>query len=73
MSSLQADKPDAVVLAGDLTYADDYNADDRTGYQPRWDIWGRITQSLFSTIPLITTIGGWVPRLLRVYHDVCTL
>ena len=57
----QADKPDAVVLAGDLTYADDYNADDRFGYQPRWDIWGRISQSLFSTIPLIAGIGPYFP------------
>lgn len=55
--AVQADKPDAVILTGDLSYADDYNADDRFGYQPRWDIWGRFTQFLFAYVPLITTIG----------------
>ena len=55
---VQADKPDVVLLPGDLAYADDYNADDRFGYQPRWDIWGRLSQSLFSTVPLIPTIGA---------------
>jgi len=55
---LQADKPDIIILPGDLTYADDYNADDRTGYQPRWDIWGRLTQFLFSGTILVPTIGA---------------
>jgi len=54
---VQADTPGAVLLAGDLTYADDYNNNDRFGYQPRWDIWGRLTQPVFATVPLITTIG----------------
>ena len=60
LSVPQADKPDAVLLAGDLTYADDYNGDDRFGFQPRWDIWGRLSQALFATVPLITGIGASV-------------
>ena len=54
----QADKPNAVMMVGDLAYADDYNLDDRVGYQPRWDIWGRVTQALFSTIPFFSCIGA---------------
>ena len=57
MLTIQADKPEAVILTGDLAYADDYDADNRFGFQPRWDIWGRLTQPIFSTIPLITGIG----------------
>ena len=45
-----------------LQYADDYNGLDRYGYQPRWDIWGRLTQSIFANIPLIAGIGALVAR-----------
>ena len=71
---MQADKPDAIILTGDLSYADDYNADDRFGYQPRWDIWGRFTQFLFANIPLIPTIGVF-PALHGVGGDdtVCNI
>ena len=54
----QADKPDIVLFPGDLSYADDYNLIDKFGYQPRWDIWGRLTQATFATIPLVTGIGA---------------
>ena len=57
----QLNKPDAVLLPGDLSYADDYNLDDRFGYQPRWDAWGRLSQKLFGTVPLITGIGACFP------------
>ena len=39
-------------------YADDYNLIDKFGYQPRWDTWGRLTQSAFATVPLVTGIGA---------------
>ena len=54
----QQDKPQAVLLPGDLSYADDYNLDDRFGYQPRWDAWGRLSQKLFGTVPLVSGIGA---------------
>ena len=47
-----------MLLPGDLSYADDYNLDDRFGYQPRWDAWGRLSQKLFGTVPLISGIGA---------------
>ncbi len=47
-----------MLLPGDLSYADDYNLIDKFGYQPRWDTWGRLTQSTFATIPLVTGIGA---------------
>ena len=55
---MQADNADIIILPGDLTYADDYNADDRVGYQPRWDIWGRLSQFLFANTILVPTIGA---------------
>jgi len=53
----QADKPDIIILPGDMSYADDYNGFDPLGYQPRWDIWGRLTQFLFANTILVPTIG----------------
>ena len=50
------------------TYADDYNELDRYGYQPRWDTWGRLTQSVFANIPLITTIGALVHSIAAASH-----
>ena len=60
----QEDTPDIVLLPGDLSYADDYNLIDKFGYQPRWDIWGRLSQSVFATIPLVTGIGARQHALL---------
>lgn len=67
---LAANKPSIAVLVGDLSYADTYYANgtpDETGdypdadyfvtYQPRWDSLGRMTQDIWSSIPLMT-IGG---------------
>ncbi len=53
------------------TYADDYNELDRYGYQPRWDTWGRLTQSVFANIPLITTIGALVHWFATTSHTSC--
>jgi hypothetical protein len=36
-------RPDSVILAGDLSYAD--------GYQPRWDSWGRLMQPYATSVP----------------------
>ena len=57
---MQLNKPDAVLLPGDISYADDYNLDDQLGYQPRWDTFGRMSQKLFGTVPVITGIGARV-------------
>ncbi len=64
---VQADTPGAVLLTGDLSYADDYDELNRYGYQPRWDIWGRLTQAVFANVPLIAGIGAFVnlPPLFR--------
>ena len=51
-----------MLFPGDLSYADDYNLIDKFGYQPRWDIWGRLTQSTFATIPLVTGIGACIVK-----------
>ncbi len=71
----QQDKPQAVLLPGDLSYADDYNLDDRFGYQPRWDAWGRLSQKLFGTVPLISGIGaldcGAAHHSLGVLRQTC--
>jgi len=61
---VQADKPDIIILPGDMSYADDYNGFDPLGYQPRWDIWGRLTQFLFANTILVPTIGLSPTRLV---------
>jgi len=49
LAALSALQPDFVLLVGDLCYAD--------GWGPLWDTFGRLIQSTFAHIPLIT-VGG---------------
>ena len=55
--------PDLVVNVGDLSYADKWTAEGVEGkgssYQPRWDQFGRMIQSTFSTsVPMISNNGN---------------
>jgi 3',5'-cyclic AMP phosphodiesterase CpdA len=43
-------RPDIVLLAGDLSYAD--------GYHPRWDSFGNLIEPLASQIPLLSCAGN---------------
>ncbi|KAJ4728474.1 Purple acid phosphatase [Melia azedarach] len=73
ISHLISNKPDLVLLVGDVTYANLYLTNG-TGsdcyscsfsqtpihetYQPRWDYWGRYMQSLVSKIPMMVVEGN---------------
>jgi len=50
LAALSALKPDFVVLVGDLCYAD--------GWGSLWDTFGRMIQSTFAHIPLLTSGGN---------------
>ena len=43
-------RPQSVLNVGDLSYAD--------GYQPRWDSWGRLTEPLAASVPLMHVEGN---------------
>lgn len=49
-AALVAADPDAVLLAGDISYAN--------GYQPRWDEWAGQAEPLTSTVPLLPAPGN---------------
>jgi hypothetical protein len=50
MAALAAMQPAAVLLVGDLSYAD--------GWCPGWDSFGQLFESLAATIPVLTTGGN---------------
>lgn len=50
MSALAAMQPSAVLLVGDLSYAD--------GWCPSWDTFGQLFESLAATVPVLTTGGN---------------
>ncbi|MFP5220636.1 MAG: purple acid phosphatase family protein [Actinomycetes bacterium] len=49
-SALLERRPDAVLLAGDISYAN--------GYQPRWDEWAGQAEPLTSVVPLLPAPGN---------------
>lgn len=58
---LQSDNAQAILLFGDLAYADDYNGHStgqRNGYQPRWDTWGQMMQPIISHLPFLSLMGN---------------
>ncbi|KAG7987627.1 hypothetical protein I3843_03G144000 [Carya illinoinensis] len=73
ISHLIRNKPDLVLLVGDVTYANLYLTNG-TGsdcyscsfpqtpihetYQPRWDYWGRFMQNLISKVPIMVVEGN---------------
>lgn len=50
LEHLRANRPDSVILVGDLSYAD--------GYQPRWDTWGRMMSNHTSRLVFQYTEGN---------------
>ena len=57
---MQSDNAQAILLFGDLAYADDYNGHStgqRNGYQPRWDTWGQMMQPIISHLPFLSLMG----------------
>ena len=50
LAALAAMQPAAVVLVGDLSYAD--------GWCPRWDSFGQLFETLAATVPVLTTGGN---------------
>lgn len=64
---LQNDNAQAILLIGDLSYADDYNGHStgqRNGYQPRWDTWGQMMQPIISHLPFLSVMGE---NFLHIY------
>ncbi|KAL9251879.1 Purple acid phosphatase 15-like protein [Drosera capensis] len=73
ISHMESNKPDLVLVVGDLTYANLYLTNG-TGadcyscafphtpihetYQPRWDYWGRFMQHLASKVPMMVVEGN---------------
>ncbi|KAF5741271.1 calcineurin-like phosphoesterase [Tripterygium wilfordii] len=73
IGDLASNKPDVVLLIGDVTYANLYLTNG-TGsdcyscsfsetpihetYQPRWDYWGRFMQPLISKVPIMVVEGN---------------
>ncbi|KAK9726551.1 hypothetical protein RND81_05G222800 [Saponaria officinalis] len=73
VSHISSNKPDLLLLVGDVTYANLYLTNG-TGsdcyacsfpetpihetYQPRWDYWGRFMQKLISKIPIMVVEGN---------------
>ncbi|XP_061371627.1 purple acid phosphatase 15-like isoform X2 [Gastrolobium bilobum] len=73
VSHLTSNKPDLLLLVGDVTYANLYLTNG-TGsdcyscsfplthihetYQPRWDYWGRFMQNLISKVPIMVIEGN---------------
>ncbi|KAL3152817.1 hypothetical protein ABBQ38_012398 [Trebouxia sp. C0009 RCD-2024] len=58
---LMNDMAQAILLIGDLSYADDYNGHStgqRNGYQPRWDTWGQMMQPIISHLPFLSVMGN---------------
>jgi hypothetical protein len=64
------DKPDVVIMLGDLSYTDNYfangtfNTNTTSSYQPRWDDWGRLVDPLVSTVPTQSLFGNHELELL---------
>ena len=73
ISHLVQNSPDLVLLVGDVSYANLYltngtgsdcyscnfsNTPIHETYQPRWDYWGRFTENLTSTVPLMVVEGN---------------
>ncbi|KAH0944085.1 hypothetical protein HID58_003722 [Brassica napus] len=70
---IMPNSPDLVLLVGDVSYANLYltngtssdcyscnfsNTPIHETYQPRWDYWGRFTENLTSTVPLMVVEGN---------------
>ncbi|XP_008794938.3 purple acid phosphatase 15-like [Phoenix dactylifera] len=71
---MRSNKPDLVVLVGDVSYADLYLTNGtgsdcyhcsfkkvspvHESYQPRWDYWGRFMEPLTSKIPIMVVEGN---------------
>lgn len=70
---LRSNKPDMVLLVGDVSYANLYltngtgsacyscsfaNSPIHETYQPRWDYWGRFMQPLVSEVPIMVVEGN---------------
>ena len=73
ISHLISNKPDLVLLVGDVSYANLYLTNGigsncyacsfpqtpiHETYQPRWDYWGRFMQNLVSKIPIMVVEGN---------------
>ncbi|XP_052185132.1 purple acid phosphatase 15 isoform X2 [Diospyros lotus] len=73
INHLIGNKPDLMLLVGDVTYAnlyltngtgsDCYSCDFphtpiQETYQPRWDFWGRFMQNLISKVPMMVVEGN---------------
>jgi len=60
MEDMLADAPEALVIVGDLSYADsgDESTDDRPCGQDRWDSWFQMMQPLFSNTLIMTLPGN---------------
>ncbi|CAM8902033.1 unnamed protein product [Rhodiola kirilowii] len=73
ISHVTDNKPDLLLLIGDVTYANLYlangtgsdcyscsfpNSPIHETYQPRWDLWGRFMQPLISKIPIMVVEGN---------------
>lgn len=73
ISHMRSNKPDLVLLIGDVCYANLYltngtgsdcyscsfsNTPIHETYQPRWDYWGRFMQPLLSKVPIMVVEGN---------------
>ncbi|KDP26377.1 hypothetical protein JCGZ_17535 [Jatropha curcas] len=73
ISHVISNKPELVLLVGDVTYANLYltngtgadcytcefsDSPIRETYQPRWDYWGRFMQSLIARVPIMVLEGN---------------
>ncbi|ONK56204.1 uncharacterized protein A4U43_C10F5200 [Asparagus officinalis] len=73
MDHLRRNKPDLIMLAGDVTYANMYltngtgsgcyscsfkNSPIHESYQPRWDYWGRYMEPVISETPTMIVEGN---------------
>lgn len=73
---LQNDSAQAILLFGDLAYADDYNGystGQRNGYQPRWDTWGQMMQPIISHLPFLSLMGRLPFTLAFLPFAICFL
>uniref|UniRef100_A0A7N0T4U1 Purple acid phosphatase n=1 Tax=Kalanchoe fedtschenkoi TaxID=63787 RepID=A0A7N0T4U1_KALFE len=73
ISHVTRNKPDLLLLVGDVTYANLYltngtgsdcyscsfpNSPIHETYQPRWDLWGRFMEPLISKVPMMVVEGN---------------
>ncbi|PSC76955.1 purple acid phosphatase 15 isoform X2 [Micractinium conductrix] len=81
LAKLTSSKPDAVVVVGDFTYADDHPPAGGTPHwgtmfateQRRWDAWARLTQPLLARLPLVSCRGNHeIEQLLEAQNATST-